>query len=546
MKTITFYSYKGGVGRSLALSNIAIRLSEFNKKVCVLDFDLEAPGLQYKFKNYTKTPIKKGIVEYIHNFSCEENIPEKIKDYSVILNPKNKMFEPINFIPAGDTDIGEYWKKLSMINWSDLFYSENGNGIKLFLDLKAKIQEEFNPDFLLIDSRTGITDIAGITLRVLADEVVVFAANNEENIYGSKKIIKSLLDKENSLFGKTPKINFVLTRLPYTDTTKDKEKEYLILEKRKNEFKKHLEIDDFEISVIHSDRRLEEDERTLIGYDYEEKGVSISNDYLNLFDKLTKDVLTPREIAIFKDKRNAEKEFNRAQIEPDTLKKIHHLDKAIDLDPTKFEYFQTRAFLHSSNYQYDFAISDYKKILELNPDNYYANSSLGVIYSKYKDESELGLEYLDKAIEVDPLNTHSYLMKFFIYLKKGKEKEAESVLTYVLEKINSNDDKTLNSRADLYRNWGDYKKAYSDIYKAIEINSNDPVYFGTLAEIYAAEGKEEEFYLNLTIALSKGINSKILNSAKDVYDKFRKEERFLNLMNKYKIDIEEIFSDSIK
>ena len=47
MKTITFYSYKGGVGRTLALANIAKRLSEFGKKVCLIDFDLEAPGLHH-------------------------------------------------------------------------------------------------------------------------------------------------------------------------------------------------------------------------------------------------------------------------------------------------------------------------------------------------------------------------------------------------------------------------------------------------------------------------------------------------------------------
>ena len=50
MKTITFYSYKGGVGRTLALSNIANKLSEFGKKVCIIDFDLEAPGLHIKFQ----------------------------------------------------------------------------------------------------------------------------------------------------------------------------------------------------------------------------------------------------------------------------------------------------------------------------------------------------------------------------------------------------------------------------------------------------------------------------------------------------------------
>ena len=68
MKTITFYSYKGGVGRSLALANIATRLAEFGKKVCLLDFDLEAPGLHYKFSTLLsnqKKEIKNGIVDYI-------------------------------------------------------------------------------------------------------------------------------------------------------------------------------------------------------------------------------------------------------------------------------------------------------------------------------------------------------------------------------------------------------------------------------------------------------------------------------------------------
>ena len=55
MKTITFYSYKGGVGRTLALSNVAIRLAELGKNVCVLDFDLEAPGLNFKFKNFNSS-----------------------------------------------------------------------------------------------------------------------------------------------------------------------------------------------------------------------------------------------------------------------------------------------------------------------------------------------------------------------------------------------------------------------------------------------------------------------------------------------------------
>jgi MinD-like ATPase involved in chromosome partitioning or flagellar assembly len=45
MYTITFYSFKGGVGRSLALANVGAHLALTGRKVLLVDFDLEAPGL---------------------------------------------------------------------------------------------------------------------------------------------------------------------------------------------------------------------------------------------------------------------------------------------------------------------------------------------------------------------------------------------------------------------------------------------------------------------------------------------------------------------
>lgn len=49
MRTITFYSYKGGTGRTLLLANLSMLAARLGKRVVALDFDLEAPGLQYKF-----------------------------------------------------------------------------------------------------------------------------------------------------------------------------------------------------------------------------------------------------------------------------------------------------------------------------------------------------------------------------------------------------------------------------------------------------------------------------------------------------------------
>src|SRR5882724_4879233 len=48
-EVITFYSYKGGVGRSMALANVATLLAQAQKRVVVLDFDFEAPGLHRYF-----------------------------------------------------------------------------------------------------------------------------------------------------------------------------------------------------------------------------------------------------------------------------------------------------------------------------------------------------------------------------------------------------------------------------------------------------------------------------------------------------------------
>src|SRR3989440_12218630 len=51
-KIITFYSYKGGTGRSMALANVAWILASNGKRVLAIDWDLEAPGLHRYFSPF--------------------------------------------------------------------------------------------------------------------------------------------------------------------------------------------------------------------------------------------------------------------------------------------------------------------------------------------------------------------------------------------------------------------------------------------------------------------------------------------------------------
>ena len=53
---ITFYSYKGGTGRTMAMQNIAWILASNGHRVLLIDWDLEAPGLHRYLRPFLVDP----------------------------------------------------------------------------------------------------------------------------------------------------------------------------------------------------------------------------------------------------------------------------------------------------------------------------------------------------------------------------------------------------------------------------------------------------------------------------------------------------------
>ena len=99
MFTVTFYSYKGGVGRTLALMNVAARLAKRGKRVFILDFDLEAPGVD----SFPGTPdATRGIVEYLSLYMAHGTVPQ-LTDY-VYHMPTRGNNGRIDVMPAGRKD----------------------------------------------------------------------------------------------------------------------------------------------------------------------------------------------------------------------------------------------------------------------------------------------------------------------------------------------------------------------------------------------------------------------------------------------------------
>src|SRR5258707_1358361 len=164
MQTITFYSYNGGTGRTLAVANTAKHLVRLGQKVFAIDLDLEAPGLHYKLGLGVKSdlpPIKCGLVDYMHTFFTTQTHPP-MSDHTLQVRMEDGRDDFVTLMPAGAGPCPEYWRKHTQIDWHRRFYSNNPEGIPFFLELKARIEKEFSPDFLLIDSRTGVTEIGGV------------------------------------------------------------------------------------------------------------------------------------------------------------------------------------------------------------------------------------------------------------------------------------------------------------------------------------------------------------------------------------------------
>lgn len=194
MFCVTFYSYKGGVGRTLALANVAVALAKRNKKVLLVDFDLEAPGLT-TLKEFSEASSCPGIVDFVLNYIHSGKAPNALEYiHSCII--KNSSFEngaiSIDIMPAGRVD-DKYSLRYSRLDWGYLY--DDKEGFLLMEDLRAQ-WGAMGYDYVLIDSRTGLTDIGGICTRQLPDAVVVVFFPNEQNLSGLTQVVPSIKNEE--------------------------------------------------------------------------------------------------------------------------------------------------------------------------------------------------------------------------------------------------------------------------------------------------------------------------------------------------------------
>ncbi|AKT37741.1 ParA family protein [Chondromyces crocatus] len=188
MLRVTFYSYKGGVGRTLALLNVAAILARQGRKVVAVDLDLEAPG--FGLSSLTRRPQAeqpRGVSDFLlgRRLGTNKELEASAYAYPVL---SSYCHENLWLMPAGQraNELADLIPSL----YDDL----DDPSARLFDLLVAEVHHALKPDYLLFDSRTGTADIAGVCTLELPQVLVAVCGLNEQNVEGMANMLEQTRD----------------------------------------------------------------------------------------------------------------------------------------------------------------------------------------------------------------------------------------------------------------------------------------------------------------------------------------------------------------
>jgi hypothetical protein len=206
-RIVTFYSARGGTGRTMALANTAWILASNGLKVLAADWDLESPSLHRYFRPFLDDAAverTQGISELVSDYAAaavdgRKRAGEWHREYaSVLQHAMSLSAEPVPgggmpdvlsasrkpFPDGGTLDFLSAGRELLTFtpeDW-DNFFRRLGGG--LFIEAMCADMRQ-NYDYVLVDSRTGTSDVPAICTMLIPDVVVVGFTMSDEGIDGA-------------------------------------------------------------------------------------------------------------------------------------------------------------------------------------------------------------------------------------------------------------------------------------------------------------------------------------------------------------------------
>jgi cellulose biosynthesis protein BcsQ/tetratricopeptide (TPR) repeat protein len=186
----TFYGFKGGVGRTLAMVHAATILAStrgpHGNNVLVMDLDLEAPSVFLYLPPSAGAPQPhRGFVELMAEYLDSNRDAAWLREEL----PKivYKAADSLYVLPSGNYTAPEYLETAHRLTEA---YNSG-----FFRDLKIACDAEY--DYVLIDSRTGMAEVAAAATILLGDVLVACFRPNQANL-GIGMIVQRFLAEHSS------------------------------------------------------------------------------------------------------------------------------------------------------------------------------------------------------------------------------------------------------------------------------------------------------------------------------------------------------------
>lgn len=162
----------------MALVNVGVLMALWGHRVLLVDWDIEAPGLEVFLKKNVKLIGDAGEIPGIVDLLEARSTSSRL-DWRNCLLRAEFLGSQLDIISAG-RKTPDYRTRVQRLDWDTLFREHRvGNYVNAMRDEWRNAY-----DFVLVDSRTGITDIGDICTVLLPDALVLMFITNHQNIDG--------------------------------------------------------------------------------------------------------------------------------------------------------------------------------------------------------------------------------------------------------------------------------------------------------------------------------------------------------------------------
>jgi len=183
---VVFASFKGGVGRTTALAAFAIQRARLGERVAVIDFDLDAPGVGTLLAaDEAGTTAPWGVIDYLIE-RPHGDVP--LIDYTHRCARESVTGDGVIFVvPAGQMD-DDFLTKLSRVDL-EVHAPDQVHPLGFLLE---QVRSEIDPQWILVDSRAGLSPAAGLLLSGFAHLHVLFGTTSEQSFRGIERLVHHL------------------------------------------------------------------------------------------------------------------------------------------------------------------------------------------------------------------------------------------------------------------------------------------------------------------------------------------------------------------